>query len=504
MSLFGRCNVRPVVCPVASFSRAFSSVLLSSITQSVALVASSDAPNKYGFSIHTVPSLALLVDHHVYFPVSCYEHLFLTFTFVSFNVGQKGTVELESDHGMRPQRSAAQRKAIATFNDKPEWYLRIEDRNATKEEHAKVLDLLDNPDRLVSLKNEALKNDGRVYKGTRTAEDLTPHQLRNLACASVLPVNGLLAVHDYYGGDLNALGQAFTKQAKGGPVAFNQFLIGRGGSGMVVCDHPAFESPDSWTEPLLLAQGMCLQAQKRPFFHPSPSTITGKLSQAFGLTSSFQGGPIGKMNRTVNSCVKVVTDRDGTSIPHCSPVSWLKPELQRTAVIVERTWAQSYLHHFPKCPGVGVFRGGDIAEAKSGRNMVTEFTSVEGRKAHVFWGNHQSLALGNADALESSARGDLELYRECKGGEGVTDEAVGDRMLDIVGGVIDIHAGLKGATDDDYRRCDELHEVRSQGLARAREVAQNIGAEIAGKVSRSTDDCAAGGMSIGASCLPYS
>lgn len=282
-------------------------------------------------------SLALLVDHHVYFPATCHEHLCPIPTFVSCNVAQKGTVELESDHGMHDDRSAAQLKAISEFKSKPEWYLRVEDRKVSTAERTNVIDLLHHPERLISVRNEALKNDGRVYQGTRTAEDLTKQQLRNLACASVLPVNGLLAVYNHSNGDLNVLERECTEKAKDGPVAFNNFLIDRGGDGMVLDNHPAFESRDSWTEPLLLLQGMCLQAQRRPFFHPDPSTVTGKLSQAFSSTSTFHGGPTAKMNRTVNSCVKVVTDNDGTSIPHCAAISSLRPELQRTAVVVENT-----------------------------------------------------------------------------------------------------------------------------------------------------------------------
>lgn len=119
----------------------------------------------------------------------------------------------------------------------------------------------------------------------------------------------------------------------------------------------------------------------------------------------------------------------------------------------------------------------------------------------MFWGNHQSLALGDANALESSAWGDLELYRACEDGEEeeFADEAVGDRMLEIVAAVIEIQTEQKGATDNDFPRCDELEEARFQGLTRAREVAQRVGVEIAGKVTRTATDCAVGGMSIGAS-----
>lgn len=168
----------------------------------------------------------------------------------------------------------------------------------------------------------------------------------------------------------------------------NHFLVRRGGDGIVVTNHPAFESPARWIEPLLSQQGMCLQAQKRLFYHPDPTTLTGKISQAFDNASSFQGGAIGKRNRILNECVKIVTDRDGTSIPHCAPVSSLLPQLQEIAKVVKRAWAQYYLHFFPKFLGLVVFRGGGIGDAGIGKNILKILISIKGRYAYASCGNH--------------------------------------------------------------------------------------------------------------------
>lgn len=57
----------------------------------------------------------------------------------------------------------------------------------------------------------------------------------------------------------------------------------------------------------------------------------------------------------------------------------------------------------------------------------------------------------------------------------VPEAAVGDRMLDIIEAVIDKHAEIKGATENDHRRHEELREARSKGLPPIREAAQRVG-----------------------------
>ncbi|CAN0442705.1 unnamed protein product, partial [Ectocarpus sp. 8 AP-2014] len=119
--------------------------------------------------------------------------------------------------------------------------------------------------------------------------------------------------------------------------------------------------------------------------------------------------------------------------------------------------------------------------------------SVGGRKAFVYWGRHQSRTIGDPDALESAARGDLELYKACTNGEAVTDAHVGEMMLDILMEAIEIHAGANGGpTDNDIRRSDELEEARDQGLPRIREDAGRVGKELRGKHVRTREDCRAG------------
>lgn len=134
------------------------------------------------------------------------------------------------------------------------------------------------------------------------------------------------------------------------------------------------------------------------FYHEDPTTITGKASAAANKVSSFEGGPAGHGNRLGASCVKVEADRDESSasaIPHCAALSQLRPELRQVAEVVEHFFARSFLHHFTATPGVGVFRGGDIAQAGCGRDTVRELASVGGRKAFVYWGHHQSRAIGD-------------------------------------------------------------------------------------------------------------
>lgn len=146
----------------------------------------------------------------------------------------------------------------------------------------------------------------------------------------------------------------------------------------------------------------------------------------------------------------------------------------------------------------GVFRGGDIAQAGCGRDTVRELASVGGRKAFVYWGRHQSKAIGDPAALESAARGDLELYRACTNGEEVTDAHVGGMMVDILMEAVEIQAEANGGepTDNDIRRSDELEEARDQGLSHILEVTGRIGQELRGKHARTKADCSAGGKNI--------
>ncbi|CAN0100816.1 unnamed protein product, partial [Ectocarpus sp. 8 AP-2014] len=201
------------------------------------------------------------------------------------------------------------------------------------------------------------------------------------------------------------------------------------------------------------------------------------------------------MNRTLASCVKIVTDGDGSSIPHCAAVSLLRRELQEVAGVVEVAWMQAVLHNFPKTPAAGLFRGGDIAQAGQAANKVVELAAVAGRKALVYHGNHQCRALGTEEALDSSVRGPLELYRACTDGEAVAEEDVSYGMADLVGRVLDnlVEAREGRETDNDNRRYAELIEATDQGHAQAREKALEVALEIRGKATRSKDDCAAGG-----------
>ncbi|CAB1096072.1 unnamed protein product [Ectocarpus sp. CCAP 1310/34] len=152
---------------------------------------------------------------------------------------------------------------------------------------------------------------------------------------------------------------------------------------------------------------------------------------------------------------------------------------------------------------------------------------------------HQSTALRDAKALESTARGDLELHRACPNGGTVTDTRVGEMMLDFLCEAIEIHAAANGgptvngmrrcdeleeARDQGFpksarwrgawggrfgaktsgpettaplevngiRRCDELEEAHDQGLLEIREVAGRVGREVRGQHVRTRDDCAAG------------
>ncbi|CAN0203038.1 unnamed protein product, partial [Ectocarpus sp. 4 AP-2014] len=331
--------------------------------------------------------------------------------------------------------SPAQADAMKSLERNAAWFLRIEDREVTSAEKQEARRLLESPRELHGLRNEALDNP-RVYRGTRSAEDLDRHQLRNLVGAALLPENGLSKILGFFRGDLRALEIACQEAELQGPVRLSKFLGERGVDAPVNLNHPAFAGdPAAWTRPILLKQGMCLQYQKRAFYHESPTTTTGKASAAASKVSSFQGGPAGHGNRLGASCVKVEADRTGSSasaIPHCAALSQLRPELRKVAGVVERSFARSFLRHFTATPGVGVFRGGDITQAGCGRDTVRELASVGGRKAFVYWGRHQSRTIGDPDALESAARGDLELYKACTNGEAVTDAHVGEMMLDIL------------------------------------------------------------------------
>ena len=410
-----------------------------------------------------------------------------------------------SDGGGGGALSPAQAAAMESLERDPAWYLRIEGREVRPAEMRKARHLVKNPRELHGLLNKALANP-RVYRGTRSAEDLDRHQLRDLVGAALLPENGLSKILGVFHGDLLALERACDEAELRGPVEFSKFLRDRGVDAPVNLNHPAFAGafagdPAAWIDPFLLKQAMCLQYQKHPFYHEAPTTTTGKASAAASNVSSFKGGPAGHGNRLGASCVKVVTDRPESSasaIPHCAALSQLRPELRQVAGVVERSVARSFLHHFTATPGVGVFRGGDIAQAGSGRDTVRELASVGGRKAFVYWGRHQSKTIGDPAALESAARGDLELHRECTNGEAVTDDRVGEMMVDILMEAIEIHAESNDGepTDNDIRRSLELEEARYQGLSHILEVTGRIGQELRGKHVRTKADCSAGGKYI--------
>eukprot|EP00752_Nemacystus_decipiens_P004451 g4064.t1 len=72
---------------------------------------------------------------------------------------------------------------------------------------------------------------------------------------------------------------------------------------------------------------MCRQALL-PFFHQAQTTVTGKVARACDAVSPFVGGPFAEMNRTLASCVNIVTDRDGSSVPHCSRAAEVALEIK--------------------------------------------------------------------------------------------------------------------------------------------------------------------------------
>eukprot|EP00752_Nemacystus_decipiens_P017426 g15620.t2 len=315
--------------------------------------------------------------------------------------------------------SPAQAAAMESLKRDAAWFLRIEDREVSPAERQKARRLLENPRELHGLRNEALARP-RVYRGTRSAEDLDRHQLRDLVGAALLPENGLSKILGFFHGDLRALERACIEAELQGPVEFSKFLRDRGVDAPVNPNHPAFAGdPTTWTHPILFQQAMCLQYQKRAFYHEAPPTTTGKSSAAASKVSSFE-------------------------------------------------------------------------------ETVRELASVGGRKAFVYWGRHQSKTIGDPAALESAARGDLELYRECTNGEAVIDAHVGGMMVDILMEAIEIHAEANGGepTDNDIRRSDELEEARDQGLSHILEVTGRIGQELRGKHVRTKADCSAGGKHI--------
>lgn len=234
--------------------------------------------------------------------------------------------------------------------------MRIEDREVTPAEKEEVENILKNPRRLAELENGALRNP-RVYWGRKVPEDLGYHQLRNLACAALLPKNGLHAVYDEFGGDSRATKRGFEEAAKRDLAPFMDFLRDKGGDGRVLEDHPAFADAATWSTPVVSTQGMCLQAGKRPFYHETPTTVTGKIAKACNALSLFGGGPISKTNRTLFSCLTIVTDGDGSAIPHCTEVRQLRGELREGAEVVEAAWMQAVLHNFPNTPAVGTLQG---------------------------------------------------------------------------------------------------------------------------------------------------
>ncbi|CAM9152496.1 unnamed protein product [Pylaiella littoralis] len=271
--------------------------------------------------------------------------------------------------------------------------LRVEDRGVTVEEMAKVWYLLMNLRLLAQLKNEGLR-DPCVYRGRKDAEDLDYAQFRSLAGAAIMPKSGLHSVYDAFGGDLGAMEKKFGHAAEGGLASFMNLLRSKGGDGRVLEDHPVFPDATTWDRPVLNTQGMCLQGGKRAFFHEAPTRVTGKTAKACDDVSPFDGGPVSKMNRTLTSCIKIVTDSDGSAIPHCAAVKLVRPELRETAEIVEVAWMQAVLHNFPKSPVVGVFRGGDIAEAGRAANTVQQLAAVGDRNACVCHGNHSAAHSG--------------------------------------------------------------------------------------------------------------
>ncbi|CAB1113971.1 unnamed protein product [Ectocarpus sp. CCAP 1310/34] len=335
--------------------------------------------------------------------------------------------------------SPAQAAALAAFERNPKWFLRIEDRDVTTVEREQVEDLLRNPRRLTTLENGALRIP-RVSRGCKEPKDLDCHQLRNLACSAILPENGLHATYDSFGGDLGRMRVEFDNAADGGLASFMDFL----------------RACSKVTRPSLIR----LAGTSR--CHARKTTVTGKVARACDAVSPFVGGPVAKMNRTLASCVKIVTDRDGSSIPHCPPVGLLRRELQHTA------------------------KGGDHAETGRAKNTAQELVEVGGRRAWVYYGNHQCRALGAEEALESSVRGALELHRACTDGESVEEEDVSNGMADLVGRVLDYHFEAQGGreTENDRRRYAELIEATAQGHAQVREKAVKVAVEIRGKATK--------------------
>ncbi|CAB1119106.1 unnamed protein product [Ectocarpus sp. CCAP 1310/34] len=279
-----------------------------------------------------------------------------------------------------------------------------------------------------------LRNDAldhpRVYRGIRSAEDLDRHQLRNLVGAATLPDNGLVKILGFFLGDLRALESACAEAELQGPVEGSKFVGDRGVNAPVVHDLPATRLPGQLRSSW--KQGLCLHAVGD---RGHRGLVPIPLHLHAGCPQSFfvPGRPI----------------LDGRDVA-------------------------GRLGHLPGRAGAGF---GWEAEGVSSTGAA-----------------HQSKALRDAKALESAARGDLELHRACTNGGTVTDTRVVEMMLDFLGEAIEFHASANGGpTVNGIRRCDELEKARDQGLLQIRGVAGRVGREVRGKHVRARDDRAAGG-----------
>ncbi|CAB1099654.1 unnamed protein product [Ectocarpus sp. CCAP 1310/34] len=295
--------------------------------------------------------------------------------------------------------------------------------------------LLENPRELHGLRNEALDHP-RGYRGTRSAEDLDRHQLRNLVGAATLPDNGLVKILGFFLGDLRALESACAEAELQGLVELSKFVGDRGVDAPVVHDIPAFAGdPAAWTAPIPLEAGdvhPVTEARVLTTMNPSPPP-----NHREGVPSGQQrlvlGGWAGRARKTTGG---ILRGGGGGS----ERVLGVRDPPLRCAVTAT-----------PPIP----------SSSRSGRALV---------RARSF------------------------LHRACTNGGTVTDTRVGEMMLDFLGEEIEIHAAANGGpTVNGIRRCDELEEARDQGLLQIREVAGRVGREVRGKHVRTRDDCAAGG-----------
>ncbi|CAB1107802.1 unnamed protein product [Ectocarpus sp. CCAP 1310/34] len=149
----------------------------------------------------------------------------------------------------------------------------IDDRKVTPAAMQEARRLLENPRELHGLRNEALDHP-RVYRGTRSTEDLDRHQLRNLVGTATLPDNGLVKILGFFLGDLRALESACAEAELQGPVELSKFVGDRGVHAPVVHDLPAFAGdPAAWTAPILLEAGdvpSVSEARVLTTMNPSP------------------------------------------------------------------------------------------------------------------------------------------------------------------------------------------------------------------------------------------